>query len=226
MSYPHRGVGAEPCGLPTSITAIAYVRSMRFSASGPALLWRVLFLATTLAVTPLLLVAQVDRTHAVGIRFNPKYETARGADRLLENLDLSYRMPIGDRWSAEATAGYWRTSVVDLPRMLPGRMQSRRFQATVTLQRDWRMQNPQWTFYAGGGLGFLNYSSRNAGGTSDGESLGAKTNLTVQGVAGFRYALKRAPLELDLGIRPQYAGRGFGLTVRPSVGIRYHFGRK
>lgn len=165
------------------------------------------------------------RRYAVGLQFTPAWTTDRDADQLLRNTDLSLRAALDDRWSLEATAGYWRRGGL---RPVDGRNTDQgftRFQVGLTLQREWRLRHPQWSLYAGAGLGLL-YAEQDGIDEGRGVLRDARgLSLTAEAVLGARYRFKRAPLELDLGLRPRYGGRGYGLELRPSIGLRYRFGR-
>ncbi len=177
-----------------------------------------------LASLPLLVTAQLAQTHAFGLRVSGSYEDYRTENRFRALYDLSYRLPIGQQWSAELTAGYWRGSVENAATTTLGRQRPQQFQAAVTLQREWQFADPQWSSYVGAGIGVLHYNARGVGGALDGERLGETTNLTLQGIMGLRYRLEEAPLEFDFSLRPSYEGRGFGIVMPVSIGLRYRFG--
>lgn len=234
MSVPHPGARAVPRPRPSALalTPLPLTAAARFGESRPRpapVLLDVRWLgALLLSLLPLLAAAQDDppeRRYAVGLRFTPTYTSSRGADQLLRNTDLSFRARLDDRWSLEATAGYWRRGDSRANSIgAPVDRGLQRLQFGLTVQRDWRLRNPRWTAYAGGGLGALYVEQRGLRDAAGGSRDASAVNLTVLAVGGLRYRLPRAPLELDLGLRPRYGGRGFGLELRPSVGLRYRFG--
>ena len=227
MNHPCRGVWAEPCGKTTTCVAIPAPNCFGESRFIDRL--HALTLAAILITLPLLAFGQGDAQHAIGLRVTADAGVGRVNSLSFEpNLDLSYRMPLKGPWALEFTAGYGRheslSRSVGTPNGLFTPVRAQRLQGAVTLQREWRQRASDWVFYAGGGLGFLDYSERGTEGALDGKLLGSVTNVTWQGVVGWRYQFQRVPVELDLGFRPQYGGRGFGLELRPSVGMRYRFG--
>lgn len=203
--------------------------ALHFRESAPtrfllAYRWRLLCLA--LALAPTLVSGQQTRGEsAIGLRVSPRYEGSGVSNHLLRNLDLSYRYALGDKWGLEATGGYWHSAPIASGAPATGAgSRSTRLQAALTLQRVWQMRKPSWRFYAGLGAGLLHYRSVPDNATGSAARERRVRNLTVQGDIGFRYVFKRAPLELDLGLRPSYDGRGFGVDIEPTIGLRYRFG--
>ncbi len=196
MNHLNCGVEAEPCGKTTVL--VATDADGRFGESLSPYLLQSLCLAIALLLLPLLASAQRDGQHAIGLRVTANQEFRTNDPVFTQNLDLSYRMPLKGDWAMEFTTGYAGSPVftapVDGAPMSELAQRSRRFQGAVTLEREWQLQHPSWTFYAGGGLGVLDYASRREGGPLDGRVIGSSTNLTLQGVAGFRYQFARAPL--------------------------------
>ena len=189
-------------------------------------LWRLSFLSIVgLALLPCFAAAQSERPHAVGLRVSMLSNWDEFENDPIPSFDLSYRLPLRRHWSVEVTAGLARGRAFDDIRTgVSGPVRSRSIQGAVTVQRAWALRNPQWVVYAGAGVGFRDYRLSRVNESAAGATLRRGTNLTLQGVAGVRYSFKRAPVELDLGFRPQYAGEGFGVDLRPSVGLRYRFG--
>ena len=236
MSTPPRDARARACA--TS------ARLPRFGASPlPSLLldYRWLLVCLGLSLLPLLAGAQAPRASeaaastvgesAIGLRVDPGYAGRTGGAygrQLLRNTQLSYRYQLRERWSLEALLGYSRSP--EIPVSFPTFTVGQRFrtvEGAVLLQREWALEkNPKWHFYAGGGLGVRHSGSQNVNPADGSAGERTSTDLTLESAVGFRYRMSRAPLELDLGLRPRYGGRGVGLDVPLNVGLRWRLGGK
>ena len=230
MSKPLRAARGSARALPA--------RAPRFGASPSPLAgvrlaallldYRWLLLCLGLSLMPLLVGAQGGGASAIGLRVNPGYSSADGSygRQLLGNTQLSYRYYLSEKWSAEATLGYRRSRVRG--RDIGGVSRRQRLytlEGALTLQREWvQPRKPDWTFYAGAGLGYKREDWRNVD-PADGR-LGERSfrGITLEGVVGFRYRIPDTRLELDLGLRPRYGGRGVGLATPVSLGLRWRLG--
>ena len=215
MSTPTRGMPLRPCALPTRHLLLDY---------------RLLALWLALSLAPLLSFGQgnadgpSDRSTAIGLRVGSSQQGFFGVG-YSPFPELTVRQRLGPRWSLEGRVGYWqRSGEVTVGRGLVYEQRRDVLRASIVAQRAWRLNDRGLSFYAGAGLGVLRYATRNITEVPGSLPEGSSYRLTVEGIVGLRYRLPDAPFEFDLSINPNYAGRGFGLDVAPSVGVRFDLG--
>ena len=212
MSTPHRGLPLAPCAPTPSHLLLDY----RFLA-----LWLALSLA------PVLAFGQDGTTadhHAIGLRVNASTSSFT-SDGFRFLPELTYRYALNERWSLMATLGYWRHTPRSI--LVAGEtfdQRETRLRATVAIQREWRFANPAWGVYGGLAAGVSHRTFTNVITRPGTFEDFTDVDPVVELVAGVRYRLPGAPLEIDVSVAPSYGGRGVGLDFRPTAGLRYRFG--